>query len=122
VNEAGVGGGERGILSVEGLGALHRTLFLQYCILSVFQMKELRVRGEVCLRSPSLDCKPGLPAAKAGVSNNTICGLRILFHAGHLQGVETGAFQAIVSQQRGLLDTPRPFILWKTGRHQGILG
>lgn len=109
VNGVGMGVG-KGILSVEDLGALHRTLFLQYCILSVFQMKKLGVRGQACLRSPSLDCKLGLPAAKARVSNNTISGPRILPHTGDLQGVETGAFQAIVFQQRGLLDTPRPFL------------
>lgn len=97
VNGAGVGGGERGMLSVEDLGGLHRTLSLQHCIVSVFQVKELRVTGQVCLRSPSLDCKPDLPAARAGVTNNTICSPRILFHTGDLQGVETGAFQAIVS-------------------------
>lgn len=91
VNGVKVGDGERGILSAEDLGTIHRTLFFQYCILSVFQMKELGVRGQVCLRSPSLHCKPSLPAAKAGVSNNTICGPRILLHTGDLQGVETGA-------------------------------
>lgn len=110
--------GEKGILSVEDLGALHKALFLQYCILPVFQRKELRVRGQVCLRSPSLECKPGLPAAKVEVSNNT----RILLHTGDLQGVETGAFLAIVSQQRGLLDTPRPFIPSLCGGQAGYLG
>lgn len=97
------------MLSVGHLCALpgpsYNPLFFKTVFYLFSKMKGLRVRGQVCLRSPTLDCKSLVCLLLSWEFPLTqYAAQEFCLHTGNLQGVgDNGAFQTIVSQQAGCL-------------------